>query len=157
YAALLAGANSGVYRSDNNGLVWRRVDNGASPIPAATLTSAVNLLLAASTDRNTTPATTVLWAAIAGNNNLTSVFRSTDAAASTAGASWTALDMPGTTTNVSGTPTFAGLHPFGQGDLHFSFVADPNNPNQVYVGGSIQNTPLPNLVGANNFTGRLFP
>lgn len=54
-------------------------------------------------------------------------------------------------------------HPGSQGDLHFSIVADPSNPNLVYVGGDRQplnngagSGSFPNSIGATNYTGRLF-
>ena len=55
-----------------------------------------------------------------------------------------------------------GIHPGGQGEIHFSLSADPSNPDLLYVGGDRQptgqtNAPvLPNSIGANDFSGRLF-
>ena len=46
--------------------------------------------------------------------------------------------------------------PGGQGARHFSIVADPDDPDIVYVGGDRQDFPFPNFIGANDFTGRLF-
>jgi Bacterial Ig domain len=46
--------------------------------------------------------------------------------------------------------------PGSQGSIHFSLVADPNNSNLVYIAGDRQDTPFPNAIGAQNFTGRLF-
>jgi len=79
------------------------------------------------------------------------------------------LDTP--VTNENG--NFIGLHPRpkgpglgsapsavagGQGNIHFSIVADPVDHNIVYVGGDRQ--PLefgsPNSIGATEFAGRLF-
>lgn len=54
----------------------------------------------------------------------------------------------------------SGVHPRikpgSQGSIHFSMVVDPENPNIVYIGGDRQDFPLPNFIGAENFTGRLF-
>lgn len=47
------------------------------------------------------------------------------------------------------------LKPGSQGATHLSVVADPSNPFVVYVGGDRQDQ-LPNSIGANDFTGRLF-
>ncbi|MDJ0798501.1 MAG: ubiquitin-activating E1 FCCH domain-containing protein [Calothrix sp. MO_167.B12] len=81
---------------------------------------------------------------------------------------WTEMDLPLTPEPVSGTPTDIGLNPTpkpgGQGAIHFSIVADPDNPNIVYVGGDRQgipqapntNTTFPTFVGAQDFSGRLF-
>ena len=44
------------------------------------------------------------------------------------GGTWTQMDMPAPP---------SGIVPAGQGDLHFSLVADPSNVNRVYVGGDI--------------------
>ena len=48
--------------------------------------------------------------------------------------------------------------PGNQGAMHFSILADPNNPNLVYIGGDRQDNPagFPNSIGADDFTGRLF-
>jgi hypothetical protein len=235
YVALGAG---GIYRSDNGGLVWTRIDNGANPITG--LANAANVRLAASSANGQT----VVYAAVVsgGTPELTSVFRSTDAGlagtttlsltgrpvgldttttltvASAAGfpssgtftirvdnelmtvtggagtttwtvtrtapvahnpgapvkliswtTSWTAMDMPGTTSTVNGKSVFVGLNPGGQGAFNFSFTADPKNPNVVYIGGdrqpdlSEQAGGQPNgqfgsgnAVGATAYNGRLF-
>src|SRR5262249_52468595 len=50
------------------------------------------------------------------------------------------------------------------GETHFSIVADPTDPNVVFVGGDRQPGPdkdhpeavFPNAAGADDFTGRLF-
>jgi outer membrane protein OmpA-like peptidoglycan-associated protein len=78
---------------------------------------------------------------------LSGVFRSDDL-----GASWTDLGLPGTT-EITG---FVGIHPSGQGRLHFSMAADPYRADAVYVGGDRQATPFPNSIGASDATGRLF-
>ena len=44
----------------------------------------------------------------------------------------------------------------GQGSIHFSIVADPDDPDLVYIGGDRQGAPWPNAVGAVNYSGRLF-
>src|SRR5262245_5992241 len=49
-----------------------------------------------------------------------------------------------------------GLHPGGQGSIHLSIAVDRNDPNTVYVAGDRQDSPFPNFIGANNFSGRLF-
>ncbi len=88
-------------------------------------------------------------------------------------ATWTQMDSPKTNENgvdvglnpsggkgpQSGAPeAIAG----GQGNIHFSIVADPNDPNIVYVGGDRQPRTngdtggFPNSIGAIDFSGRLF-
>ena len=69
------------------------------------------------------------------------------------------MDLPTTTETNGKTP---GIHSGSQGEFHFSFVADPTNPNVLYVGGDTQpgtgsgNDDLPNSIGANSWFGRLF-
>ena len=46
--------------------------------------------------------------------------------------------------------------PGGQGNIHFSLIADRTNANIVYVGGDRQELPFPNAIGADGYTGRLF-
>ena len=46
--------------------------------------------------------------------------------------------------------------PAAQGGIHASIVLDPYAPSIVHLGGDRQDTPFPNLLGAVNFSGRLF-
>jgi hypothetical protein len=84
------------------------------------------------------------------------------------GVTWTSYTAQLPTT-VEACPRTFGINPGHQSGIHFSLVADPNNPKVVYVGGDRQPaanelTPttscagnsFPNSLGANNFTGRLF-
>ena len=68
------------------------------------------------------------------------------------------MDLPTTTETNGKTP---GIHSGSQGEFHFSFVADPTDPNVVYVGGDTQpgtgtGEELPNSIGADSWFGRLF-
>jgi hypothetical protein len=91
--------------------------------------------------------------AILNSGVMAALFRSPDS-----GTNWTQMDTP--FTNENGTNV--GVNPGGQGSLHFSIVADPNNSNVVYIGGDRQPRSngdtggLPNSIGALDFTGRLF-
>ena len=82
------------------------------------------------------------------------------------GLTWTAYTLPTTT---EACPATFGINPGGQGELHFSIVADPNSPKVVYVAGDRQparnevppagscaGAQFPNSLGANNYTGRIF-
>jgi hypothetical protein len=98
-----------------------------------------------------------VYAAIANSGRLAGLFRSGDG-----GATWAAMDLP--TTTEAGGAVF-GIHPGGQASIHMSIVADPTDPNIVYVGGDRQpfftegggSGPFfPNSIGAENFSGRLF-
>jgi hypothetical protein len=173
YVAL---GGSGVYRSNDGGVNWTRIDNGVNSITG--LANAVNVKLAVSRDTTKTPAVTVVYAAVAyaavgtmgtDSQQLTSVFRSTDAGTSASGANWTAMDMPGTTTTVNGNSVFIGVNPGGQAASNLSFAADPTNPNIVYIGGDRQPTSreeqnttsdqvaqFPNSIGATGYFARLF-
>jgi hypothetical protein len=110
--------NEGIYRSDNGGVSWARVSAG---IPG--MSTAFRILLAV----HNSPGNDVVYAAIIAqgpidlsSGDLQGVFRSTNL-----GASWTAMGVPAD-------PVF----PKGQGaQLHGSLVADPLNPNVVFVGG----------------------
>ncbi len=73
------------------------------------------------------------------------------------GATWTSMDLPRTQeSNGDIEGLQPRVQPGGQGIIHFSITTDPTNPNLVYVGGDRQDTPFPNFLGANNFSGRLF-
>jgi hypothetical protein len=54
------------------------------------------------------------------------------------------------------------VKPGSQGGIHFSLLASPTNPNEVYVGGDRQDAPFKdffntsNFIGALDYTGRLF-
>lgn len=92
------------------------------------------------------------------NGRLAEVFRSGDGIGG-----WTALGVPSTAEQNG---VLFGVHPGGQGGIHFSIAADPVNANVVYVGGDRQpffgeGVPgssqfFPNSLGANDFSGRLF-
>ena len=134
-----SGAN-GIYKSTNTGATWNKVSDAAID---ALLPNSANIELAVGANNN-------VYAAIVApspNDALIGLFRSGDG-----GLNWTALDLP--TTNEGG--TLVGVHPGNQGSLHLSLAADPSDDNVVYVGGDRQAGPLPNSIGAINWTGRLF-
>jgi subtilisin-like proprotein convertase family protein len=134
--------SGGVYKSTDTGATWTRVSN-----------STMNTQLNQSNGSK-------IAVGLSGQvyvgimyGTLQGLFRSANG-----GASWTALDLPSTTdggfTN--------GLHPGGQGGLHFSIAADRSNTSLVYVGGDRQpdttagHGGFPNALGAYNYDGRLF-
>ncbi|MFV0446509.1 MAG: hypothetical protein ACK5Q5_23295 [Planctomycetaceae bacterium] len=155
--ALLGGA--GVFKSIDGGASWNKVSNAAMDVLFSANTS--NVEFAAGIFNN-------VYVGILNAGNLVGFFRSGDG-----GSTWAAMDIPATNENgtdvglnpvgvtgpLSGTPEeIAG----GQGSIHFSIIADPNDPNVVYVGGDRQptsngdNGSFPNSIGARDYSGRLF-
>ena len=153
-----AGGN-GVYKSSDAGATWAKVSTPA--MDALIVNNTSNLELSAGRNNE-------VYAAIINRGAAVGIFRSPDN-----GLTWAIMDLPQTNENggnvglnpgggkgpASGPPEFiAG----GQGDIHFSIVADPNNANIVYVGGDRQPRgfndagSFPNAIGANDFSGRLF-
>jgi hypothetical protein len=113
--------------------------------------------------------TRVLYVGVVNAGQFGGVFFTSNEGGAALHDTWTAMDLPLTNENGvlvglqpvtprPGAPLLSG-RPGGQGSIHFSLVADPNNPNLVYVGGDrqeIQNLGIPNSIGATDFTGRLF-
>ena len=123
-----AGAAAGVFRSDNAGVSWTPVNTGLTG-----LGTSLRVLLAVG--RNTG----VVYAMVINTSGaLSGVFRSANG-----GATWTAMGVP--------SPT---IFPGGQGILHGAIVADPVDPNIVYIGGDRQD--LPSANGCTNFSANTF-
>ena len=139
-------ANNGVWRSDNAGATWTKINDAA--IDAVANTTTVNMKV--SVNKNGT-----LFVGIEDSGRLAGVFRSTDQ-----GASFTSFGTPTTLDGPTGNQVTNGVNPGGQGGIHFSMAVDPTNDNVVYIGGDRQ--PLGtevngvSAVGATNYTGRLF-
>ena len=157
YTTVFGGSADGIYKSTNRGANWTRVSSPAINSLIGQTTS--NMELAVGRHNN-------VYVGIINQGQLTGLFRSGNG-----GSSWAQLDTPATNENGQ----LIGIHPKtkgpgegapieeiagGQGNIHFSIVADPTNPNIAYVGGDRQpgnNFPsTPNSIGARNFSGRLF-
>ncbi|APZ90449.1 sodium/calcium exchanger 1 [Fuerstiella marisgermanici] len=153
---------NGLYKSIDGGASWNKVSSAAVDAFITDFNS--NLEMAVGHHNN-------VYAGIVEFGAPVAFFRSGDG-----GATWVQLDDPVTFENTgdvglnprgSKGPT-AGDNPTpaeiagGQGSIHFSIVADPTDPNIVYVGGDRQprqnedTGSFPNSIGAQDFTGRLF-
>lgn len=86
---------------------------------------------------------------------LVGLFRSADH-----GTNWTPMPLPTSNDTISGGMQTFGLQPGGQGDRHFSMVADTVNPQVVYVGGDRQPGQKEgvtiNAAGLAVYVGRIF-
>ena len=147
YNAAVGGTN-GIYASSDTGLTWTKISDPA--IDALLNNTTDNIKISAS-------GSGALFVGVVTNGLLGGVFRSIDA-----GATWTAMDLPTTVERNAGGTGNVGIHPGGQGSIHFALVADPVNPNLVYIAGDRQPMGLndqgsfPNGIGANDYSGRLF-
>jgi hypothetical protein len=139
-------ANIGFYRSIDIGATWTLVSPAAMNTQIQAASNAGNVKIAVGNAGN-------VYCSIISQTTgqLSGMWYSTNA-----GSSWVQL------ASLPTTDSGAGVNPGGQGRLHTSIVADPNNPNIVYVGGDRQPRSnndaggFPNQIGASNFTGRLF-
>lgn len=145
YAAVLG---VGIFRSDDAGANWTPLNFG--PLDNLIDASTDNIEMAV----HDSGGANALYIGVINSGELEGMFRW-----NSINNTWIVMDLPFT---VDGGVT-NGLHPEeeeerpgGQGFVHFSIVADPDNPFVVYVGGDRQPSPFPNSIGARNFTGRLF-
>ena len=135
FGAEANGGVSGLYRSTDTGATWTKISDAA--IDTALTTGTVsNFEIAVGNGPNVN-----LFFGLVKSGRLSNVFRSTNN-----GVTWAAMDLP--------SDGVVGIHPGGQGSIHFSMVADPSDQNVVYMGGDRQD--FPNGVGAADFSGRLF-
>jgi len=121
----------GVYRSDDGGLSWGLANTGL------TATGSYRILLSAHNDVSTN---VVYAAVISTSGGLANVYRSTDH-----GLSWTAMGVPS-----------PSAFPGNQGTIHGALVADPSDPNIVFLSGDRQSSPFPNANGCSNFSANVF-
>lgn len=112
YTALITGSR-GIFRSTNTGATWTRVSDDAIDTALATARRA----------RIAVGNSNEVWVGVVGSTGrLAQVYRSPNGIDR-----WTAVSVP-TTTENSGS---FGIHPGGQGGVHFSIVADPTDSNIV--------------------------
>src|SRR5262245_33600155 len=101
----------GVYKSEDGGLTWAGVNTGLSG-----LGTSLRILLAV----HNSPGNDVLYADVIGTNNkLQGVFRTANA-----GSTWVSMGLPS-----------LDIYPNSQGFIHGAIVADPHDPNVVFIGG----------------------
>lgn len=156
FAATIGPGNVGsVWRSTDGGATWTSINSGVSGLATA---GRIELAV------HGTASTQSLFVAVlkSSTGQPSDVLRSVDA-----GNTWTGMDLPftvETSGNIGTNPKVkpvAETDPGSQGRIHFSMVADPTNPNLVYIGGDRQpgpaeNVAFPNSIGAVNYSGRLF-
>jgi len=130
-----AGTN-GIFKSNDFGANWFKVSNADLD---NVVSSAIQVEIACGKQKS------LFVTTVGGTGQISSVFASKDL-----GDNWDKMDLP-TVENVP-------ANPGGQGSIHLSIAADPNQANLVYIGGDIQvrlNGFFPNAIGANDFTGNL--
>ena len=163
----IGGANGGIFRTTNGGADWTNVSDNAVSNSGLLSTPTVSDLISGQTANmklaiHSNGGNHVLYAGVVNTNTgvtampsqLAGVFWSTDQ-----GATWTAVAPPTTADadNADGiNGPQEGIHPGGQGEIHFSLSADPSDANLFYVGGDRQPDSLPNSINANDYSGRLF-
>ena len=101
----------GVYKSDDGGLTWAPVNTGLSG-----LNSSLRILMSV----HNSSGNDVVYADVIGRNGrLQGVFRTANL-----GANWASMGLPS-----------IDIYPNRQGFIHGAIVADPRNPNVVFVSG----------------------
>jgi len=151
------GGEDGIYRSEDSGATWENVSDATMEnLIQSGMTSNIEISVGSLAE---------VYVAINNFGQTTGLFRSGNL-----GASWLEMDLPvthetGGDFGVNPRPKEDGS-PAGQGSIHFSILADPLDPNIVYVGGDRQphanegiadaSFEFPNSIGAMNFSGRLF-
>ena len=143
--------------STDRGASYTRMDLPQGLSATVNITGATNASpIAITVDRSLGLNTgdTVVIRGVGGNTAANGSFTVTATSATT-------FTLDGTTGN--GTYTSGGVaqsvfgtNPGMQASLHFSFAADPTNPNLIYAGGDSQDGPFPNGTGATGPAGNSF-
>lgn len=147
-------AFEGIFRTDDGGATWTNItqrDPRITLVRQALINSRLdqnNVEMAVSRNGR-------LYAAIIAVG-MPFYFGYTD----TQGGVWLEMDLPQTQEANGNFGISPSQVPGGQGNIHFSVVADPVDPNTVYVGGDRQEGDMSfifgNSIGARSFTGKLF-
>ena len=129
---------SGIYRSNDVGANWFKV---SSDEINALITGSNNIKIAVGRNNN-------VYVGVVKLGRLAGVFRSGNG-----GITWSEMDVPMSDED--------GIHPGGQGTLHFSLTADSSDPNIVYAGGDRQSGgflidhSVSNSIGAKDYSGNI--
>ncbi len=167
-AILLSGQPRGIFYSDNASSAsptWTRMDLPVLPIgngvavTAASNTSPITITSASAHGLGT--GQFVVVNGVVGNTAANGIFQitvlnatqfsldgSVGNAAYVSGGNWTRVVTPNPTSKSVNEKTG------GQGRIHFSIVADPTDPDIVYIGGDRQEHP--SSIGDNSFNGAIF-
>ncbi|MDA1013146.1 MAG: DUF4347 domain-containing protein, partial [Planctomycetota bacterium] len=161
-------AGAGLYKSNDGGETWTNTTTNVPDPPTGPTAiynfqaaTAERIFLSAQTTGTGATASSTVYAAVItpkpGGNTLSRVFRTTVSPTAT-GDSWTfVVDTPGSVDVLDGQSKFTDLFPGGQGNLHFSFLVDPQDPNSVYFGGDAQYaTGDAGEVHSSDYVARLF-
>lgn len=123
----------GLFRSDNGGANWVNVSSGDAALNTAITTAGNN-----NTEMAVSRVNGRIYVGVLRDARPVYIGFSDNQ-----GANWIQMDLP-VTQESNG--EFEGLNPRakpgGQGNIHFSIIADPNNQNIVYVGGDRRMIPF---------------
>ena len=147
-------ADTGIFRTDDGGATWTDASSGA-----ARISQLFSMISENGFDNNN------IEMAVSANGRVYMTVITNGqplflAYSDSQGSSWTEMDVPQTreVTGVVGVSPRAKAG--GQGNIHFSIAADPNDPYTVYVGGDRQagdfSFQTGNSIGARDGTGKLF-
>lgn len=172
---LESGAPVGIFQSTDAGANWQEMDLPTMPVTTATVstvtgaTNASPIVITTAAAHGLSSNNYVEVAGVTGNTTANGIHQITVLTTTTFSLDFsagngayvsggtarrvTSMNPRGSKGPEEGTPDeIAG----GQGSIHFSILADPNNANLVYVGGDRQDTPFPNYVSAVDFSGNLW-
>ena len=124
YAAL---PGSGVFRSDNNGTIWNRIDNLNTAIVGIGVSTNIELAI-----HDTGPLTVLYVGVIDNNSQLSGVFRYAEDGIDNNGVGGVDDFTESTWAVIGAAPA---THVGSQGFNNFAIAADPTNANFVYVSG----------------------
>ncbi len=158
------GQSAAIYHYDNTLTAWTQMDlplipaTTATPLTITGATNAAPIVITTSAAHGFSTGDRVDVSGVLGNTAANGIWDITVMSAtqfsldnSTGNGAYTS---GGTVERVVGmNPRFK---PGGQGGIHASIRVDPTTTTRVYAGGDRQDAPLPNYLGAANYTGSLW-